>query len=401
MIPHLRKLFNESFTEEKYHRFLDDLNLKHPGAIEFRVAETPVFVPDDFREKMISACESIIDIVTSPGFKDESDIAIPPADFVPGKETHPHFIAFDFGVCINDKKELEPQLIEMQGFPTLYAFQVYYPEMIQKHFSVTRKLTQYLGEYDRPSYLKALKKILIGDGEAENTILLELKPHEQKTRIDFYCTQDYFGIQPLCITELIEEGNSLFYLHPQSKKKIQVKRIYNRIIFDDLHAQKESLGKHIDLKKEWDVEWIPHPNWFYRISKHTLPHIRHPYVPETVYLDQVKTIPDDLENYVLKPLFSFAGQGVVIDIKPDDIQSIKDPSNWILQRKVNYAPVIQTPDDPAKVEIRIMYIWPEGSARPKPAINLSRLSKGKMIGVRYNQDRTWVGGSVALFNSGI
>ncbi len=124
---------------------------------------------------------------------------------------------------------------------------------------------------------------------------------------------------------------------------------------------------------------------------------RHPYVPETVFLNQVKQIPEDLENYVLKPLFSFAGQGVVIDIKPEDIHAVKDPANWILQQKVKYAAVIQTPDDPAKVEIRIMYIWPEGAPGPKAAINLARLSKGKMIGVRYNQDKTWVGGSVAFF----
>jgi len=397
MIPHLRKLFNESFSQEKYQTFLDDLNAKHPGAIEFRVAETPIFVPDDFREKMIGACESIVDIITKPGFSAESAKAIPSGDLVPGKENHPHFIAFDFGVCINEKNELEPQLIEMQGFPTLYAFQVYYPEMVQKHFRLTRDLTQYLGDYDRPRYLKDLKKILLGDGEAENTILLEIKPHQQKTKIDFYCTEDYFGIQAVCITELMEEGNQLFYFHQKKKEKIRVKRIYNRIIFDDLHAQKDSLGKHIDLKKEWDVEWIPHPNWFYRISKYTLPFIKHPYIPETVFLEQVKLIPADLENYVLKPLFSFAGQGVVIDIKPEDIQLIKDPANWILQRKVKYASVIQTPEDPAKVEIRIMYMWPEGADRPKPAINLARLSKGKMIGVRYNKDKTWVGGSVAFF----
>jgi hypothetical protein len=399
MIPHYRNLYNDSFTEEKYRVFLEDLNAKHPGAIEFRVAETPVFVPDDFREKMISACESIVDIVTAPGFMDESEKAIPQSDRVPGAEGHPHFIAFDFGVCVNEKNELEPQLIEMQGFPTLYGFQVYYPEMLQKHFSVTRNLTQYLGGFDRPSYLKTLKKILLGNDEAEHTILLEIKPWEQKTRIDFFCTQDYFGIQPVCITELMEEGNQLFYFHKEKKKKIQVKRIYNRIIFDDLHTQKDSLGKHIDLQKPWDVKWIPHPNWFYRISKYTLPFIRHPYVPETQFLHQVKSIPEDLDNYVLKPLFSFAGQGVVIDIKPEDIRSISDPSNWILQHKVNYASVIQTPDEPAKVEIRIMYLWPEGADRPVPALNLARLSKGKMIGVRYNKDRSWVGGSVAFFTN--
>jgi hypothetical protein len=398
MIPHLRKLFNESFTEEKYLSFLKELDRKHPGAIEFRVAETPVFVPRDFQEKMISACESIVDILSAPGFTATSQKAIPPNDFVPGKENRPQFIAFDFGVCLSENNELEPQLIEMQGFPTLYAFQVFYPETIQKNFPVTAGLTQYLGGYNRETYLKDLREILLNGEDPEHTILLEIKPHEQKTKVDFYCTQDYFDIQPVCITELIEEENQLYYIHKEKKKKIRVKRIYNRIIFDDLHAQKESLGKHIDLARAWNVEWIPHPNWFYRISKYTLPFIQHPQVPETRFLDQIKSIPADLENYVLKPLFSFAGQGVVIDIKPEDLAAVKDPENWILQRKVNYAPIIQTPDAPAKVEIRIMYMWPEGAARPKPAINLARLSKGKMIGVRYNKDLSWVGGSVAFFD---
>jgi hypothetical protein len=398
MIPGLRSEFNNFFTEEKYQAFLKDLDSRHPGAIEFRIAETPVFVPDGFRDQMIGACESIIDIVVSPDFKTETGKAIPSADFVPGKENNPLLIAFDFGVCINDKNELEPQLIEMQGFPSLYAFQVYYPEIVQKHFPVARDLSQYLGGYTKEIYIETFKKILLGNESPENTILLEIKPHEQKTRIDFYCTEDYFGIQPVCITDLVAEGNQLFYFHSKLNKKIRVKRIYNRVIFDDLHAQKDSLGAHIDLKREWDVEWIPHPNWFYRISKHTLPFIKHPNVPHTEFLDKITQLPEDLENYVLKPLFSFAGQGVVIDIRAADITAIKDPGNWILQRKVNYASVIRTMDDPAKAEIRIMYIWPEGAARPEPAINLARLSKGKMIGVRYNKDRTWVGGSVALFN---
>jgi len=400
MIPSLRTSFNQAFTQEKYQAMLQDMDDQYPGAIEFRVAETPVFVTELFQEQMISACESIVDLITAPGFITATDNAIPPIDFVPGDETHPHFIAFDFGVCMNEENELEPQLIELQGFPTLYAFQVFYPEMIQKHFSIPAHYNPYLGGYTKETYLADLKKILIGNGEPEHTILLEIKPHEQKTRIDFYCTQEAFGIQPVCITDLIAEGNKLFYYHTEKKENVQVKRIYNRIIFDDLHAQEKTLGEHINLNHPWEVEWVPHPNWFYRISKHTLPFIDNPYVPATAFLDQVKELPDDLENYVLKPLFSFAGQGVVIDIQPGDLEAIGDPSNWILQRKVNYAPVIITPDEPAKAEIRIMYLWPEGNQRPVPAINLARLSKGKMIGVRYNKDRTWVGGSVAFFNQG-
>jgi hypothetical protein len=395
MIPSIRQAFNDSFTRERYEAFLQDLHSVHPGAIEFRVAETPVFIPKKFGQQLIDACESIVDVITDPGFKQLTDRSIPKTDLVPGENDHTHMIAFDFGICINEEGELEPQLIEMQGFPTLFAFQAYYPEVVRKHFPIPDNFTHYLGGYDRESYLKDLKEVIVGDVPTENTILLEINPHEQKTRIDFYCTQDYLGIQPVNISELIQEGKKLFYL--KDGKKTEVRRIYNRVIFDDLTAQKDSLGSFVDITQELDVEWIPHPNWFYRISKFTLPFIRHPYVPKTFFLDEIKQLPGDLENYVLKPLFSFAGQGVVIDITPQDIEQVRNPENWILQRKVTYADIIETPDIPAKAEIRIMYIWKDGWARPKPAINLARLSKGKMIGVRYNKDKEWVGGSVCFF----
>lgn len=395
MIPALRKAFNESFTKEKYDAFITDLNSKHPGAIEFRIAETPVFVSEEFAKKMLDACESIIDFITAPNFKLLTEKSIPAHEKMANENKHSHMIAFDFGVCINDRGELEPQLIEMQGFPTLYGFQIYYPEVLSKHFNIPQHYSHYLEGYDQQSYLDDLKEVIVNGESVENVILLEIKPHEQKTRIDFYCTRDYLNIQPVCITELIREDRQLFYM--LNGKKTLIKRIYNRIIFDDLRAQKEKLGKHVDITEDFDVEWIPHSNWFYRISKFTLPFIHHAYVPETFFLNEIKQLPGDLQNYVLKPLFSFAGQGVVIDITQQDIDNVKDPENWILQRKVKYADTIITPDIPAKVEIRMMYLWKDGWKRPKAATNLARLSKGKMIGVRYNKDKEWVGGSVAYF----
>jgi len=397
MVPALRDAFNAAFTQEQYEAFLKDLDHLHPGAIEFRIAETPVFVPKDFADKMIDACEAIVDIITDDNFKKLTERAIPPADRVPNENAHSHFIAFDFGVCINADNELEPQLIEMQGFPTLFGFQVYYPDLLRNYFPIPDNYSQYLNGYNRETYLRDLKELIVGDVAVEHVILLEIKPHEQKTRIDFYCTQDYLGIEPVCITDLIQEGRKLFYINQKTGKKTQVLRIYNRVIFDDLYAQKDSLGDFVDIRQDLDVEWVPHPNWFYRISKYTLPFIHHPYVPKTFFLNEIKQLPSDLENYVLKPLFSFAGQGVVIDIVAADIDKINDPENWILQQKVKYADVIKTPDIPAKVEIRMMYIWKDNEPRPKLAINLSRLSKGKMIGVRYNKDKAWVGGSVCYF----
>ncbi len=395
MVPSIREAFNSAFTKEKYEAFLEDLHSHYPGAIDFRIAETAEYIPASFGHKIIDACERIIDIIKEPQFLKMTDKAIPASDLVANENSHAHFIAFDFGVCENEKGELEPQLIEMQGFPTLYGFEAFYPEVFIKHFPLPANYSHYFNGLDKDTYIAHLRDMLIGDTPVENVILLEIKPWEQKTRIDFYCTRDYLGIEPVCITDLIAEGKDLFYIREGRKTKIE--KIYNRIIFDDLHANREKLGDIVDIRQDWNVQWFPHPNWFYRISKYTLPFIDHPFVPETFFLNELKQIPGRLEDFVLKPLFSFAGQGVVIDVTPEDIENVKDPENWILQRKVKYADVIKTPDGGAKVEIRMMYIWKDGEDRPMLLTNLTRLSKGKMIGVRYNKDKEWVGASVAFF----
>ncbi len=395
MVPEIRDQFNKNFSEEKYQLFLKDLNSKHAGAIDFRVAETPIFIPKDFTKKIIDTCESIVDVITKPNFKELTDRAIPIKENVANENQHTDFIAFDFGICENENGEPEPQLVEMQGFPTLFGFQAYYPEILSRHFEIPSNYSNYLNGYNEESYLEFLKKNIIDGYDPENVILLEIRPHQQKTRIDFYCTQDYLKIPIVCLTDLVREGKKLFY--KKGDRKIRVKKIYNRVIFDELSQVKDSLGDVVDITKLLDVEWVPHPNWFYRISKFTLPLLHHRYVPETFFLNQLKEVPSDLRNYVLKPLFSFAGQGVIIDVTNKDIENVKNPENWILQRKVKYANIIRTPEDAAKAEIRIFYFWEKDKARPVAVNNLARLSKGKMIGVRYNKDKKWVGGSVAYF----
>lgn len=396
MIPALRKTFNENFTKEKYQKFLDELTQIYPGQLDFRVAETPIFIDQDFKQKMLDCCEKIVDLLIDPHFKEYTKNAVPSHLDVPGENEYPNFIAFDFGICLNDEGSYEPQLIEMQGFPTLFAFQALIPEVSRKHFPVPDYFDCYLHGYTKETYLQLLKEIIVGRYDPGNVILLEIFPEKQKTRVDFSATEQYLGINTVCLTKLIKEGSTLFYLN--NGKKTEIKRIYNRLIFDDLQQQAPDVqAKGKLLFEKLDVEWIPHPNWFYRISKYTLPLIRHPYIPETFFLNELKLIPDDLENYVLKPLFSFAGQGVVIDVTRQDIEKITDPENWILQRKVIYANVIDTPDEPAKAEIRIFYFWKQGEPRPVPTNNLARLSKGKMIGVRYNKDKEWVGGTFCWF----
>ncbi|MBC7933774.1 MAG: hypothetical protein H7Y86_00250 [Rhizobacter sp.] len=389
----LRQAFNQNFTKEKYDQYMEEIEALEPGALDFRNAETPVFVPKEFIKKMLGACEDIIDVIVAENFKELTYRSIPAELNVPGEDAHPQCLVFDFGVCENKSGELEPQLIEMQGFPTLFAFQAYHSEITAKYANLPDNYSAYLNGYNKESYIQLLKDIFVGNHHPENVILLEIYPEKQKTRIDFYCTKKLLGINMVCLTKLIAEGEKLFYMNDGVKTPVH--RIYNRVIFDDLQQQ-EDLGDIVDLSKPYDVEWVPHPNWFYRISKFTLPFIDNPYVPETFFLNEI-TQPVKLDEFVLKPLFSFAGMGVVIDLKQEDIDKIKDPENWILQRKVYYAPVILTPDEPAKAEIRLFYFWKEGWKRPVGVHNLARLSKGKMIGTRYNKDKEWVGGGVAFF----
>ena len=390
----LRDNFNKNFTEERYSSYMNNIDAVSPGALDFRIAETPIFIPKEFTKKMLDACEDIIDIIVAPNFKALTERSIPDDVKVPGNEEHAECMVFDFGICENAAGQYEPQLIEMQGFPTLYAFQAFQSEIATAYAELPANYSSYLNGYSKESYIQLLKDIIIGQDNLNEVILLEIYPDQQKTRIDFDATKQLIGVKTVCLTKLKADGKTLYYEKENGEKQI-VKRIYNRLIFDDLQQQK-NLTDLIDLKKEYDVKWIPHPNWFYRISKFTLPFIDNPYVPETFFLNEI-TMPVNLDEYVLKPLFSFAGMGVVIDVTQHDIDNITDPENWILQKKVKYAPIILTPDEPAKAEIRLFYFWKDEWKRPIAVHNLARLSKGKMIGTRYNKDKTWVGGTIAFF----
>ncbi len=390
----LREKFNKHFTEEKYNAYMKDVEAISPGALDFRNAETPIFIGKDFTKKMLDACEDIIDVIVAPNFKELTERSIPDDVRVPGNEKHAQCMVFDFGICENENGDLEPQLIEMQGFPTLYGFQAFHSELTAKYADLPPTHSSYLNGYNKESYIQLLKEIFVGNHNPNDVILLEIFPEKQKTRIDFYATKQLLGIETVCLTKLKADGKQLYYVNDNGEKQF-VKRIYNRLIFDDLQQQ-EGLLDIIDLTKEYDVEWVPHPNWFYRISKFTLPFIDNPYVPETFFLNEI-TQPVNLAEFVLKPLFSFAGMGVVIDVTQKDIDEITDPENWILQRKVKYASIIDTPDEPAKAEIRLFYFWKDEWERPIAVHNLARLSKGKMIGTRYNKDKTWVGGTIAYF----
>jgi hypothetical protein len=394
MNPSARKTFNAGFTNAKYQEFLAKLNDGLHNPVQFRVAETPIFLTADFRDRLIAAGNDIVGTILRPGFKELTERAIPDKWRVPNETGHPHFIALDFGVCKDEYGNIVPKLIEMQGFPSLYGFQVLLGDVYADIFDIAGDETIYFNGLNKASYIDLLWKTIIGDCKPAEVVLMDVNAPEQKTAVDFYITEKYLGIPVVSLTDLIQQGNQLFYKAAGEHQLI--KRIYNRLIFDEIDNDPEIFEKVVDIRKPVDVEWITHPNWFYRISKFTMPFLSGDYIPKTQFLHQVDYLPADLENYVLKPLFSFAGQGVIIDVTLDDTRSIKDPENWILQQKVNYEPVVQSPDGGVKAEIRLLYLWPDGDEKPTLAINLARLSRGKMIGVRYNKDFDWVGGTIAF-----
>lgn len=395
MNPPIRKTYNAKFTEERYQKFLNALSEGLGGPIPFRVAETPVFLTDDFRDRLTTAGNDIIATILSPNFKELTERAIPKKWRVANENDHAHFIALDFGVCKNEAGNIVPKLIELQGFPSLFGFQVKMGDEFQANFDIPADQTIYFGGLDRESYIELLKKTIVSDCKPEEVVVMDVDAFQQKTYVDFLQTLKLIGTPVVSLSDLQHAGSLLFYQH--NGKKQRIKRIYNRLIFDEIESDANIFDKIVDVRQPLDVEWITHPNWFYRISKFTMPFLKGDYVPKTQFLHQLKQIPEDLEHYVLKPLFSFAGQGVIIDVKEDDIKSIKDPENWILQEKVNYEPVVQAPDGGVKAEIRLLYLWPDGDDKPTLAINLARLSRGKMIGVRYNKDFDWVGGTIAFF----
>lgn len=392
MIKKYRNQFNENFTEEKYKNFIEELEEGYV-AIPFRVAETPIFIPKELKEKLIAAGEEIIALIKQDNFKKLTQNAIPAEWNVPNETAHPHFLTFDYGLCKDDNGEVTPMLIEMQGFPSLYGFQSHLAKTFKGSFKLDENLTPYFNGLNETTYFELLKKVLIGNYEAHEVALMDLDAPNQKTAIDFFVTAKQLGIKILALESIKKVGKRLFY--EEDGKNIQLKRIYNRLIFDEIGENTDLFKTSFDPREEVDVEWITHPNWFYRISKYTMPFLKSEFVPETRFLNTIDAIPKDLENYVLKPLFSFAGMGVIIDVTEKDVTDIKNPENWILQRKVKYEPVVQALDGGVKAEIRMMYLWPEGE-EPQLCINLGRLSRGKMIGVRYNADFDWVGGTIGL-----
>lgn len=398
MLEKYRSIFNAQFSSDLYQRFLDRIYSDFDYKIPFRVAESPVFFSASEKKILLDASQEILNKVLSMDLDKISREAIPSDRQVPGNEGKPHFIAIDFGLSTDSSGNIVPKLIELQGFPSLFYYQPWIYHHYKEHYQLPDNLSPFFCENGEEQYYKLLEEIIVSDCDKENVILLEIEPEKQNTAIDFFVTKKVLGIEYVCLTQLKVKGDKIYYR--KDGKEIQVKRIYNRIIFDELDQRKD-LEYEIDFKRPYDVQWVTHPNWFFKISKILLPNIQSIYSPACKRLSELKEIPPNLDEFVLKPLFSFSGSGVVFHVRREDIDAIPESQydKYVLQEKVTYANLIADPGDhqKSKAEFRLLYVWPENHERPEPVINLMRLSKGEMIGVKYNKNKTWVGGSIGLF----
>lgn len=393
MVPRLRDDFNRRFSAENYQKFLRELDEAAGAHVDFRVCETPVFMPAEVRLHLQQAALELAQQVSRPEYLRASIAAVPEAFRVPNDDNHPLFLAIDFALTQNENGQLEPRLIELQGFPSLYAYQVVLCQSFIKAYELGN-LKYLLGDLTEAEYLILFKEALIGGHDPENVILMEIEPEEQKTAVDFVCTERFTGVKAVCVTKIKKRGGKLYYF--DKGREIPIHRIYNRVIIDEF--VKKNIRIEFDFRDDLAVEWAGHPNWYFRISKFSMPYLDHPAVPRTFFLNALERYPEPLSNYVLKPLFSFAGSGVIIDVTREQLEAIpaQERSNYILQEKITYAPLIKTPDEPAKAEIRMMFIWQE---KPRLVNWLARLSKGKMMGVDFNKNKTWIGSSGCLYEA--
>ena len=392
MLPEYREDFNRRFTRAKYDRFLARLEERCSTRVTFRNCETPCFFPESLLRQMAEAgAEMSQQLAGDTAYLQAVDRFIPEQFRAAAPTDKPLFIQADFGVVRTDGGTLEPRLVEIQGFPSLYAYQIELAQSYSEVYSLPDTLTPLLGGRTPEQYRQLVGSAILGTHDPENVVLLEIDPWNQKTIADFLLTEKMCGVRTVDITQVRKRGRKLF--HKYKGREIPIHRIYNRVIIDELVRAGIELA--FDFRDDLDVEWAGHPDWFFRISKFSIPYLHHRFVPPSQFLSDVKEMPDALDEMVLKPLFSFAGLGVKVGPNREDIESIPPDARgqYLLQQRVRFEPVIETPYGKTHVEVRIMYIWAD---KPEAVTTIVRMGRGKMMGVDQNRDFEWVGASAGF-----
>jgi hypothetical protein len=401
MLQPYRDQFNSRFSTAEYTDLLARLDEQTRSHVEFPVCETPCFFSraqlDEFAD---TGRELTHQLLGQPGYMRDSEQSIPDRYRVPNEDSHPHFMTVDFGLARAEDGSLRPKLVELQAFPSVFGYQDILSRQYIESYKLQPDLRWHLGGHDEQSYWEILRKVIVGGHDPENVVLAEIDPEHQKTLPDFHVYEDRLKITTVDVAKLRKEGNRLYY--ERAGRWVPIYRIFNRAIVDEMERKNVKLP--FDYRDELDVEWAGHPNWYFRISKFSLPYLNHPSVPRAVFLDDwfagrgTEGLPQDRDRLLLKPLYSFAGKGIQFAPADEELRAIPvaDRHLYLLQERVNFEPVIQTPYGLTQAEIRVMYVWPDGGAL-EPVISLVRLGRGLMMGVDHNHGQRWVGGSAALF----
>jgi hypothetical protein len=393
LIPSLRAEFNERWSESAYRDLIRRLELRTGATLTFPLSETPCFFPRSLMAQLAdTGLELVGQILNSDAAMAAARSAVPTRYAGAGAETLPTFIQVDFGLARNAQGEIEPKLVELQAFASLYGFQLAMAEAYRDAFQLSSSLSPFLSDLDLPSYLALAGDAITAGHDPNEVVLMEIEPQQQKTWPDFIVTEQLWGVRAIDTSAVKREGRRLFYR--RDGKATQIRRIYNRVIPDELERKRIQLpfGYGDDL----EVEWAGHPAWYFQISKFSIPFLKHASVPETHFLNDLDRLPDDRDRYLLKPLFSFAGGGILFSPTDAQIAAIREAErgNYILQERIAFAPVINTPEGPTQAEIRIMYV--RRGKQFVPVLPLLRMGRGKMMGVDHNKGLRWVGASAGF-----
>ena len=387
MIAPLREKFNAAWTPASYARLLAHLEARCGEGAQFRHCETPCFFPAELIDRMSRyGADMVQQLLDNRQYMVDSEQAIPEKWRVPNEAAAPLFVQADFGLDEN----LDPKLVEIQGFPSLYFYQPALADAYRAAYQLDADLAALPGGLSTTDYYRLMRDAILGTHDPENVILTDVDPGGQKTRHDFLTTEREIGVRAVDIRSLIKRGNRLFYL--RDGLETPVHRIYTRAIVDEM--ERRAIQLPFDFRDDINVEWAGHPNWFFRLSKFSLPYLNHPAVPGAQFLDQAGPV-EHPERYVLKPLYSFAGAGVIVGPTAAQIAAVpaERRSGYLLQERVDFRPVVDTPAGADKVEVRIMYIWRDGLQ----AVNtIIRMGRGAQMGVDFNKGMDWVGASAGF-----
>ncbi len=407
MIPSLRRQFNQRYTDEQYRALLRDMDDRTRTRLTIRIAETPVFLPSGLVEHMVDEGAAMtMQLVHDREYLQAAAATIPAAFRVANQDQHPTFMTVDFGLVYagdgdwnGDVSQLEPRLVELQAFPSVYGYQAALADSYRNAFELPGGLTSYLSKMDEDAYWELMRQAVVGDHDPAQVVLMEVTPQEQKTLPDFHVHEDRLGIRTVDLTEIHQRGRELYYVH--DGVEMPIRRIYNRAIVDEM--VRKGIVPGFDMTADLNVEWAGHPNWYFLLSKFSLPYLHRRTVPPAVFLDAWMQgeghdrLPQDRSQWVLKPLFSFAGKGIEFAPTDETLQAIPpdERSGYLLQQRMRFQPVIETPFGNTQAEIRILYVWPP-KGQLQAAGTLVRLGRGAMMGVDHNKDQQWVGGSAGF-----